>query len=134
MNLREKVARFISPELANRADAADNHEARIEEAVKFDAKEYEIYKSEMENVSKFLGSPLWYNRKRVPRRPVDPMMRASLFAGGRLPKGEADYGYAIREIDACLNRLTEQDYKIPTVSLIVYDLEKIKSGLSEARP
>lgn len=109
MNIREKIARFISPSLAKRADEGDNHAARLAKAVQFDAIEYENYKAQMAEVFGFSKGSFGFIAKKVPRRPVDPMVRALLHTGGLLPRGEVDHGTIELEIDGYINHFRKQD-------------------------
>jgi hypothetical protein len=80
--IREGLARWLSPDLATRADERDRYAADLDryvtafrEAAAYDAIEHKIY---VEQMRKVYGTSIGRN---VPQRPIDPAMAATLKAG-----------------------------------------------------
>lgn len=75
MSAREKIARWLAPDLARRADERDKYVEAFEEASRYDAKEADVFRYAMIDLHGRSFGP------KVPKRPIDPAIAATIDAG-----------------------------------------------------
>lgn len=83
--LTEKLARWLSPELAAKADRLAYVEEVLREAAQYDAKQEQIFREQMTAIERLHYAygviPNGPSYKRGIKRPIDPAIAAMLKAG-----------------------------------------------------